>query len=360
MTREQIHAFSLALGIGAAGSGIFAVAGLPMPWLLGAMATTTVAALAGVRLQLPAAFRNLMLAVLGVVLGSGYTLQTFDRVGEWLVTLAGIATYVVIVGSASFFVLQRLGGYDRTTSFFAGMPGGINEMVIVGSAMGGDGRTIALVHAIRILLTVAVIVAWFRLLDGYEASAVSTSNRLGDVAGIDLAMLAVSGVAGIFVGKLLRLPAPFLFGPMLVSAAVHLMGWTSASPPVEISSLAQVVLGSALGCRFSGVPARAVLGTSWAGAGVTLLLLAAAALAALGLAQLTGLPASAILLAFAPAGIAEMTLIAFGLGIDVAFIAVHHLWRVMLVLAGAPLLFRLIAHVPVAKTLASPDDRRDK
>jgi uncharacterized membrane protein AbrB (regulator of aidB expression) len=45
-------------------------------------------------------------------------------------------------------------------------------------------------------------------------------------------------------------------------------------------------------------------------------------------------------LAFAPGGLAEMSLIAFALAIDAAFVAAHHVLRIAMIVVAAPLIFR--------------------
>ena len=67
-----------------------------------------------------------------------------------------------------------------------------------------------------------------------------------------------------------------------------------------------------------------------------------AAVAAMILEALTGLPFAATWLAFAPGGVAEMTLISLALGIDVAFVSTHHLVRVVFMVTAAPLIFHFI------------------
>jgi uncharacterized protein len=42
-----------------------------------------------------------------------------------------------------------------------------------------------------------------------------------------------------------------------------------------------------------------------------------------------------LLLAYSPGGLAEMSLIALSLGIEVAFVAAHHVIRVLIVMIGA-------------------------
>ena len=50
-----------------------------------------------------------------------------------------------------------------------------------------------------------------------------------------------------------------------------------------------------------------------------------------------GLPIAALVLAFAPGGLAEMSLIALALGVDPAFVSSHHVVRIFLVVVLAPL-----------------------
>ncbi len=302
---------------------------------------------------MPGALRNAMLAVLGVLIGSGYTPETFERFGEWSLTLTGIAFYVVIAGGSCFLILRRLGGYDPATAFFSAMPGGLSEMVFIGRANDGDDRTIALIHSTRLLLTVTIIAAWFRASAPDGAALVAVGAGASEVTSRDLALFLASALAGAAAGRALRLPASFLLGPMIVTAAVHLLGWSAARPPVEITAVAQIVIGAAIGCRFAGAHAHELLRAGAAGVAVTSLLMAFTLLATFALGAGTGLPGEVILLAFAPAGIAEMILIALALRLDVAFIAVHHLWRLVLILAAVPLAFRLIR-------AAAPSHHRDR
>jgi uncharacterized membrane protein AbrB (regulator of aidB expression) len=67
---------------------------------------------------------------------------------------------------------------------------------------------------------------------------------------------------------------------------------------------------------------------------------------------LTALPAAALLLAYAPGGFAEMSIVALRLGIDASFISTHQLARIVLAIFIAPLLFRLLSH----GMLAAADD----
>jgi membrane AbrB-like protein len=337
----RLEALLLALAIGTAGGAAARWLGLPLPWMIGAMAAAVVAAMAGAPIALPQGLRSVMVALLGVMLGSGFSPAILDQLADWALSLSTLAVYTAVAGAASMVFFQRVAGYDRTTAFFSAMPGGLSEMILVGSALGGDGRIISLVHSSRLLLVVFSLPVAFQLLVGYEpGSRPPAGPSLADIPGADLAILAGCGLAGFLGARALRLPAAAVVGPMVLSAAVHLAGWTAAKPPVELVAAAQVVVGSAIGCRFAGVSLALVGRTAVLAGGSTVILVAVAVGFALALHGATGLPIPALVLAYAPGGLAEMSLIALALSLDAAFVATHHLVRVFLIVVLAPTLFR--------------------
>jgi membrane AbrB-like protein len=121
--------------------------------------------------------------------------------------------------------------------------------------------------------------------------------------------------------------------------AVHLAGWIETQPPYLLLALAQLVIGSSVGARFSGTPLALVARSFALGAGATLLMLAVTFAFGGILHALTGQPLGLLLLAFIPGGFAEMSLIALGMGVDPAFVVTHHSLRVFLVVLIALPLF---------------------
>ncbi|MCH9019696.1 MAG: AbrB family transcriptional regulator, partial [Proteobacteria bacterium] len=92
-----------------------------------------------------------------------------------------------------------------------------------------------------------------------------------------------------------------------------------------------------------GVPVRHVLRAVLVAAGATAIMLTTGVAFSLALNATTDLPVAALTLAFAPGGLAEMSLIALALGIDPAFVSTHHVVRIFLVVILAPLAYRVIA-----------------
>jgi hypothetical protein len=341
MTGTRLGQGVLALTFGAAGGALFHAANLPLPWMLGALAATLAAAVAGLPLRTPEALRPPVIAVIGVLLGSGFAPALVAQVPGWLPSLAMLALYAALAAALVVPFYARVGGFDPVTAYFAGMPGGLAEMMLIGRQMGGDDRRIVLAHAARIVVTVAALAFWFRLVLGYQVSGNPGGPPLGAMAWHDIAVLAACGVAGAWGGVRLRLPAPTLLGPMVLSGIVHAIGLTASAPPPGLVIAAQVALGTVMGCRFTGVAAREVaraLGLSLVATAATLALALAFAH---GLHAMLGVDPAIVLLAFSPGGLSEMSLVALAMQAEVAFVALHHVVRIVLVIALAPLALRL-------------------
>jgi len=332
----------LALALGSVGGTTFFLADLPLPWMLGSMSACIAAALGGVRPAMASPLRNAMLAILGVMLGSAFTPDLLQQAKQWVPSLAGLFAAMTLATILVMVYFRRIGGMSTPTAYFSAAPGGVNEMVNTGAAMGGDERTITLIHFLRILLIVFTIPFSFRLIT--DVHSVSMNRSLGslmDLPLVDATLLLSCAFGGSLLGRLAHLPAATLTGPMAASSVIHFLGLTTSQPPAELVIAAQVVTGASLGCRMVGLSWRHLLAAARLSLGSTMILiLISAGLAGL-LAWLTALPFSMLLLAFVPGGIAEMCLIALALGQDVAFVSTHHVLRVILVLACAPLAFRL-------------------
>ena len=169
-------------------------------------------------------------------------------------------------------------------------------------------------------------------------------GTLGSIVDLSLqdGVILFACMLGFPLFKFLRLPSAQILGPMTLSAVVHILGITEAKPPTEIVNIAQLIIGIGIGARFVGVSITRLYKVIMAGAGATIFMVTFAAAAAWLLSAWTGLPFAAIWLAFAPGGLAEMTLISLALGIDVAFVSTHHVIRVVFMVVTAPIVFFLL------------------
>lgn len=330
------------LAIGIAGGAVFAAAGAPLAWMLGALITVTAASLGGARVAVPTKLRTVMVAVLGVMLGSAFTPEITGQIAAWSGAVLVLLGFIVVTLSLAAAFFRFGAGMDRATAYFSGAPGGITEMALAGEAHGADSRVITLMHATRIVVIVAVIPFYFRVWGDLDVPTLPpAAASLLNTPVFDGLLMAGCAVLGFGLARLVRLPAAALIGPMLLSAAVHIAGWTAASPPFELIAAAQVVVGTALGARFAGVDVRRVWPYLLAGTLSAVLMMVVSWLAAILFAERIGLDPMALLLALVPGGLVEMGLIALSMGLDTAMVSTLHVLRIAAIMLAAPFVFAL-------------------
>ncbi|WP_375255082.1 AbrB family transcriptional regulator [Yoonia sp.] len=332
--------FALVIGV-AGGLGAYFL-GLPLPWMLGPMILNTVAAMIRAPVSGPDGLRFYVIPIIGVMLGSSVTPEIFGFLGTWLITLALLPLFLASAAGISFAVYKRVGGYDAVTAFYAAMPGGINEMLLLGAEAGGDERRIALAHAARVLIIIVFVALFFGLFIGVSSGGPGAPQWIGlyEISLRDYIILGLCAVAGAILGKRLGLPAAPVFGPMILSGIAHVAGWVTASPPTLFVVAAQITIGTIIGTRFIGATMAEVRRDVGLSAIASLLMLIAAIGFAEVIAWISGVPLAQAFLAFSPGGLTEMSLLTLAMGQDVTYVSVMHIVRITLVIAIAPFVFR--------------------
>lgn len=335
--RPLIYAFGIAL----AGVGVFHLAALPLPWLLGPMFACLLAALAGVPLRSHAPLNSTMRTILGVAVGSTLTpavLATFP--GMWP-TLLLVPTMVLVIGAVGIPYFQRICGYDFATAYYAAMPGGLQDMIVFGEEAGAKVRTLSLVHATRILVIVAALP--FLLHEIWDADLSAPPGApFGSVPVDQLLLMVFCAGFGWWAAAKIGLFGASILGPLIATAVAALTGLIQMRPPAEAIWAAQFFIGLTVGSKYGGITLVEIRRDVVAGLGFCLILILLTLIFvefiyAFGLA-----PGMETLLAFAPGGQAELTVLALIVGADAAFVVAHHVLRIVVVILGAPLAARLL------------------
>ena len=329
---------ALALAAGSLGGALFAFLGAPLAWMLGAMAATTCLALFGAKTEIYPSAVSIMVAVLGVLMGSAFTPDIVKQAANWVPSVSVMVAVMSAFAAGGYIIFRQLGGYDPVTSYFAAVPGGFTEMTLMGTDLGGDAKTIALAHATRILIVVSVIPFYFRSILGLEIPTLP--SNLVSVASFPIAdglILFGCAIFGLYAARWMTLPAPAFLGPMALSALAHTAGWTTNAPPLELIAIAQIIVGASIGSRFAGQTWKSARKTIILATMTTSLMIVTASLIGLGMADLLGHPMEALVLALSPGGLTEMALIALTIGINTAYVSTLHILRILFVLLAAPL-----------------------
>jgi membrane AbrB-like protein len=324
-----------------AGFGVFVfhLLDLPLPWLLGPIIACLIAALCGVQMQGIALVSNLMRTILGVAVGATFTWAlVVTMTGMWT-TLLLVPVMVFLIGLVGVPYFQKVWGFDFATSYYGAMPGGLQDMLLFGEEAGGDVRALSLIHATRVLV---IVVALPFILRGYWG--VDLSNPPGAPAASlppsQLVIMAICGIAGWRIAKAMGMFGASLLGPMLLATILALTGVLHHRPPAEAIWMAQFFIGMTVGTKYAGVTAKEIRHDVTAARGFCVILIVLAAIFVEAIHLFALAPPMETLLAFAPGGQAEMTVLALIAGADMAFVIAHHMLRIVVVILGAPLAAR--------------------
>lgn len=330
---------ALPLLVGAAAGALFAALHAPLPWMLGPLFALMAWSVVGTP-QPPRGLMALARPVVGVTAGAAFTPDVVAAAAAWWPALVLVLVLLVAALVAGFVFFRTVVGLPKTTAFFAALPGGLTEMSALGAAAGADLRTLVMAHAVRMVLTVITVTVTLAI---FAPDLVRGPRLLGPMPdALGWALLIGCAVVGGGIGHAMGSASAAMLLPMGSSAAVHLLGVTDAHTPGWLVAVVQVMIGVAAGARFAGADWRVLGRVALLSAGWAVVLMVAAVLTGLVGAAIAPIPLVPLLLGLAPGGMAEMVVIALALQQGLAVVVACHVFRLFVILAGAPLAYRLL------------------
>lgn len=326
---------AMALAIGALGAALFWAIGFPAAPLTGGATAVTLAGIAGLRVRLPGPLRILAFSLLGIGIGTGVTPEMLRTAAAWPATLSILAVSVLVGMALARFGLERWMGFDRRSATLAAAPGHLSFVLSLSLETGGQTARIAVVQSIRVLFITLCVPVFVSAVFGATGARLAPPANMGAVAALAL-LAGTYGLGRLF--EKARLPAAFLLAGMALSAGGHLSGLTPGGLPGPVNFTAFLVMGVLIGSRFSGQSWADVRAAMAAGAWVTAVTGVITVFAVLGAWVAMGLPPALLIVAFAPGGVEAMAAISVTLGLDPAFVAAHHVARLLILTALIPLL----------------------
>ena len=331
--------------VGAVGVVAFHVANLPLPWLLGPIASCLLAALLGVPLGGVKRLNDAMRTILGVAVGATLTPAVLATFPAMWPTLLLVPLMVFCIGALGIPYFRLVWRYDFPTAYYAAMPGGLQDMIVFGEEAGANVRTLSLVHATRVLLVVVVLTLLLSMI--WDADLTNAPGvPVTTIPWNELVLMVICAIVGWQVAARVGLFGASILGPLIATAIVTLLGLLENRPPSEAIWAAQFFIGTSIGAKYAGITMAEVRRDLAASTGFCLILMALTLIFvevvyALGLA-----PGMEALLALSPGGQAELTIMALIVGADVAFVVAHHVLRIFVVILGAPLAARAFNPTP--------------
>ena len=341
MARAMQVKLFLTLGIGSAGALLALYAGLPAASLIGSALAVSIASLFKWTCTVPAGFRAIAFSIIGSSLGSSLTRDFFGQAIHWSISLFFLTICVITILIVCSLVLMRKFNLSSDTALLATSPGALAYAISLAAGGIGDIRSIAVIQSVRVLLIIAFLPLALDCFSGSTAGTAAgfTPESMG--AADYLLLFLITLVLGRFLERF-RVPASYLLVGTVVSGAAHLMGLVAGRPSSTILFIGFTITGTIIGARFSTISLLELKRLLRASLVVACLSMLIAALFALLVSSLLSMSYGQVFVAFAPGGVEAMAAMALALDYDPAFVAAHHLYRILLLISILPLFLKLI------------------
>ena len=328
-----------ALAICGAGGVLFSALHAPLPWMIGPLLAMALGRFLGANVASPRGGRSVGQLIIACALGLYFTPTTAGEVAAHWYLLVAAAALAVLLAYASGWFLMRSCELDATTALFASVPGGAAEMTVLGERFGARSDRVVLAQGLRVLIVVLIVPFAFTALGLHGADAYAPAKAAVDGWGL-IALLGMAAAVGAVLAQG-RIPNAWMLGPLAVSAALTSGEVSLSAIPTWLSNAAQLLLGCALGAGFDRGSLRSSPRFIGMVCASVALAMAASALFAWGLAALGSVPASTMVLATAPGGMAEMCVTAKVLQLGVPLVTAAHVTRVIILVTTTAPTFRL-------------------
>jgi len=326
------------LFIGICGAMVARLAALPAAALIGSTVAVSIVSFCRLPTSVPIWLRNVAFAAIGCSLGSGVSTDFLEMAVKWPLSLGGLILVMGVILFVSSWMLTACFAQSRTTAILAASPGALTYSLAIAATGVGDARAIIVIQSIRLLSITTCLPLVLDLLNLEHGSGTGVlQNSIPLVATAVLFMLSL--LSG-FVLNRWKLPAAYLIAGVLVSGILHYLGLVAGRPQTGFLWTGFVITGSVIGARFTSIPLVDIKRLIGGALAVVVVSSAIAALFAALCAKVLNLPFGQVWVSYAPGGVEAMAAMALALGYDSAFVATHHLFRIILLLFMLPVLLR--------------------
>lgn len=339
IVKAFIIIFTLSLGY--FGAGLGQLIHLPVPALLGSGLCIALLAFTALPLSMPLLMRNLGFTILGCSMGSSITQEMLAKISQWPLSLVGLAITVIMMMLVSTWILSAYFQQTKHTALLASTPGALSTVVALASEGKGDLSTVVVLQSLRLILVMLsfpIIIHALGLQGTLHISfAQQTSLPWHTVPALVLTAFALAQML-----DKIKLPAAYVLSGLLLSSAGHLNAWLEGNLPNPIITLGFVIIGCTVGSRLKGMKLSELRSLSLAALVSIVLSSVIAAVGAALMASTLDLPFGQVWIAYAPGGIEAMAALALALHYDPAYIAAHHLSRIVAITLLMPLITRFL------------------
>jgi membrane AbrB-like protein len=313
--------------IGGVGAFMAWMLAIPAPFLTGPAAMVTLASLMGVQTDIPVPLRDSCFTAIGLGMGAGVTPEVLASAARWPLSLFVLSAALGVIFFGGAKLLQRFYSLDRNTARLSAAPGHLSYVLSLSTEIRADVPVVTVIQALRVLFLTLLVPAVVSVISDVDLGM--TQSPGAPISLIALGLTAVLAVGLGLILKRLHIPASYLLAGMICSTIGHGSGLTPGAIPLWVSLPSFAIMGMLIGARFSGVTMDLIRRSFGAAFVLAVLALFVTVLAAMIVSASLGFSMIDLLIAFAPGGLETMAALAIMLDADPAFVALHHVYRIV-------------------------------
>ncbi|MCL2724063.1 MAG: AbrB family transcriptional regulator [Polyangiaceae bacterium] len=223
---------------------------IPAAFLLGPMIAGIAVAVMRASIRVPRWSAMLAQGVVGGLIASRFTPKVLGGLGRaWKLDLLVTAG---VVGASSLlgWSLARLRVLPGSTAIWGSAPGGATSMVVMAEESGADGRLVAFMQYLRVLLVAlaASAVAHFAVPGASLSHAASMFGQF-DLVRFGGTLVIVFG--GAVLGRVSRIPSGAMLVPIFIGGVTNATGWLTLELPPWLLVASYALVGWMVGVRFT-------------------------------------------------------------------------------------------------------------
>jgi len=332
--------------IGCVGGYLGMLAKLPLPWLLGALLLNLFVSLTPYRITFDKKIFLPVLLIIGVILAGSFNISLLYKIHLWIYSSIAMIVCTIVGAVIVAFYFHKVCKFNKLISVLAALPG---AFVVIAGAINEIAKNekesgqVVIPQATRVLFIVMFLPFVFVTQIGYqEISTYGNEPSYTLRYFLELIFLISISLLGTKLLEKFKIPSAPILAAMIVAGFFYTLEITTARFPDIFINIAFIFLGSAIGCRLSGLAPKEIIFYSIHGAIISAILLAVAGLFAYLLKVFLGFDFMAAFLSFAPGGLHEMVVISVAYNIDPLFVTYHHFLRIFFIIFSIPFILKII------------------
>ncbi|MDR0484008.1 MAG: AbrB family transcriptional regulator [Alphaproteobacteria bacterium] len=308
--------------------GTLAYIKIPAGWLLGSTLVSVICSVLKINITIHNKIRSFFSIIVGLAIAGSVNSDSFALIEKYHFSIILITTSILVMWLANYLYFRKQ-SYDTNSSLLASLPGGMSSSILLADSLNCNKNLVALSQIVRYITSIFVfpICFYFFFLFEFHDHEVPTQPFVLYPILPQLLLIIALYALLLLIGRVYK------FTPIIFAIFVGFFIYATGLVDIKIDSLvriiAQIFLGWYAGSQINIVK-HETKKMFWVSLKAALISVIMAVFFAFIGSFLLGISLMNLLLALAPGGSDAMTFLALAFNLDVLFVSIHQVIRILI------------------------------